>query len=92
MQAKLAEYMLTYGDMMTLLLCFFVLLFSFSSIDAKKFEAIIQSFSGALGVLDGGTTVQDAPMLDSGLMDENTSSEVLEMQNFQNLKKLSKSI
>ena len=70
---------------MTLLLCFFVLLFSFSSIDAKKFEAIIQSFSGALGVLDGGTTVQDAPMLDSGLMDENTSSEVLEMQNFQKL-------
>jgi chemotaxis protein MotB len=68
-----------------LLLCFFVLLFSFSSIDAKKFEAIIQSFSGALGVLDGGTTVQDAPMLDSGLMDENTSSEVLEMQNFQKL-------
>lgn len=85
MQAKVAEYMLTYGDMMTLLLCFFVLLFSFSSIDAKKFEAIIQSFSGALGVLDGGTTVQDAPMLDSGLMDENTSSEVLEMQNFQKL-------
>jgi chemotaxis protein MotB len=82
---KVAEYMLTYGDMMTLLLCFFVLLFSFSSIDAKKFEAIIQSFSGALGVLDGGTTVQDAPMLDSGLMDENTSSEVLEMQNFQKL-------
>jgi hypothetical protein len=59
----------------------------------KKFEAIIQSFSGALGVLDGGTTVQDAPMLDSGLMDENTSSEVLEMQKFsKNLKKLSKSI
>ena len=53
--------------------------------DAKKFEAIIQSFSGSLGVLDGGTTVQDAPMLDSGLMDENTSSEVLEMQNFQKL-------
>ena len=25
---KVAEYMLTYGDMMTLLLCFFVLLFS----------------------------------------------------------------
>lgn len=82
---KVAEYMLTYGDMMTLLLCFFVLLFSFSSIDAKKFEAIMESFSGALGVLDGGTTVQDSPMLDSGLQDINTSSEVLEMENFQSL-------
>ena len=32
------EYMNTYGDMMTLLLCFFVLLFAMSNIDAKKFE------------------------------------------------------
>lgn len=84
---KVAEYMLTYGDMMTLLLCFFVLLFSFSSIDAKKFQAIMESFSGALGVLDGGTTVQDSPVLDSGLKDDKTSSEVLEMQNFQSLEK-----
>lgn len=84
---KVAEYMLTYGDMMTLLLCFFVLLFSFSSIDAKKFEAIMESFSGALGVLDGGTTIQDSPVIDSGLDDINISSEVLEMENFENLEK-----
>ncbi len=82
---KVAEYMATYGDMVTLLLCFFVLLFSFSSIDAQKFEALIQSFSGALGVLDGGVTVMHAPVLDSGLIDDGTSSEVLEMQNFEKL-------
>ena len=40
-------WMNTYGDMVTLLLTFFVLLFSFSTIDAKKWEEIVQSFSGA---------------------------------------------
>ncbi|XOV79465.1 MAG: flagellar motor protein MotB [Aestuariibacter sp.] len=34
----------TFADLMTLLLCFFVLLFSFSSLDIKKFEALTESF------------------------------------------------
>ena len=33
-------YMNTYGDMMTLLLTFFVLLFSMSSIDTQKFRGL----------------------------------------------------
>ncbi|HPW42065.1 MAG TPA: flagellar motor protein MotB, partial [Bacillota bacterium] len=33
-------WMSTYGDMVTLLLCFFVLLFSFATLDVQKFEAI----------------------------------------------------
>ncbi len=37
-------WMNTYGDMVTLLLTFFVLLFSFSTIDAKKWKAVVQSF------------------------------------------------
>ena len=40
-------WMNTYGDMVTLLLTFFVLLFSFSTIDAKKWEEIVYSMSGA---------------------------------------------
>lgn len=51
------EWMTTYGDMVTLLLCFFVLLFSFSSIDAQKFKAIMNSFRGGTGVLTGGQTL-----------------------------------
>ena len=38
-------WMNTYGDMVTLLLTFFVLLFSFSTIDAAKWEDIVKSFS-----------------------------------------------
>lgn len=39
-------WMNTYGDMVTLVLTFFVLLFSFSNIDAKKFEKLVSSFTG----------------------------------------------
>lgn len=41
----LPEWQATYGDMVTLLLCFFVLLFSMSSVDAAKFQQIAASFS-----------------------------------------------
>ena len=49
--------MLTYSDMVTLLLCFFVLLFAFSSIDIQKFRAIMSAFQGSIGVLDSGRAV-----------------------------------
>jgi len=51
-------WMTTYGDLVTLLLCFFVLLFSMSTIDNQKFKAIITSMKGSLGVLDSGIIVE----------------------------------
>lgn len=55
--------MVTYGDMVTLVLTFFVLLYSFSAIDAKKYIQISNSLKGALGgnvgVLNQGITVDD---------------------------------
>lgn len=53
-------YMNTYGDMMTLLLTFFVLLFSMSTIDAAKFKAVIASFEGSIGILDGADTINES--------------------------------
>ncbi|MEA3365616.1 MAG: flagellar motor protein MotB, partial [Candidatus Hydrogenedentes bacterium] len=50
-------WMVTYGDMMSLLLCFFVLLLSFSSISEKKYNKAIQSLKGALGVLPKNMSV-----------------------------------
>ena len=44
----------TFGDLMNLLLCFFVLLFSMSTMDAEKFEEIAASFSSAFGIFSGG--------------------------------------
>lgn len=56
------EWMATYGDLVTLLLCFFVLLFSMSTIDNQKFKAIITSMQGSLGVLDSGIIVEMDPI------------------------------
>jgi chemotaxis protein MotB len=53
------EYMLTYGDMMTLLLCFFVLLFSFSTIEKKDFQHIVSAFQDAIGVMPGTVALND---------------------------------
>ena len=52
------NWLTTYSDLVTLLLCFFVLLFSFSEIDAQKFRVIMSSFQGGAGALDGGTTIE----------------------------------
>ncbi|NLZ91728.1 MAG: OmpA family protein [Clostridiales bacterium] len=62
-----SEWMTTYSDLVTLLLCFFVLLFSFSVIDAMKFEAIIRSFQGSLGILDGGKTIDEDQYISQAL-------------------------
>ncbi len=45
-------WMVTYGDLMTLLLTFFVLLLSFSTIHEEEFKKAMASLQGALGVLN----------------------------------------
>ena len=40
-----ANWMDTYGDMVTLLLCFFVMLYSMSNLDKDKWIALVQSFN-----------------------------------------------
>ncbi|MBI1390329.1 MAG: OmpA family protein [bacterium] len=47
------EWMCTFSDMMSLLLCFFVLLFSMSTIEKTKFIQAIGSIQGALGRIPG---------------------------------------
>ncbi|HHU22263.1 MAG TPA: flagellar motor protein MotB [Clostridiales bacterium] len=39
------SWMDTYGDMVTLLLCFFVLLYSFSTIDSQKWQELVSAFT-----------------------------------------------
>ena len=48
------NWIAAFGDLMSLLLCFFVLLLSMSSMDAKKVSEAIGSLSGAMSVLEGG--------------------------------------
>ena len=39
------SWMDTYGDMVTLLLCFFVLLYSMSTLDNEKFKIFVRSIN-----------------------------------------------
>jgi len=52
------EWLATFGDLMSLLLCFFVLLLSMSTMDAKKVQEAIGSLAGALSVLEGGSQTE----------------------------------
>ena len=62
----LPAWMGTYGDMVTLLLCFFVLLFSMSSVDVRKFKEAIASFNNQIDVLPGGEALTDGERINNG--------------------------
>ncbi|HHX59590.1 MAG TPA: flagellar motor protein MotB [Epulopiscium sp.] len=72
-------YMNTYGDMMTLLLVFFVLLFAMSNVDMEKYKAFASAFDGGSGVLQsdpnqgGGILIGDGmtqlPGIENSAMD-----------------------
>lgn len=60
------EWMVTYGDMVTLLLCFFVLIVSFSEIKKKdQYQAVVEEIQKAFGMRGGGGKLptQDDPAL-----------------------------
>ncbi len=57
------SWMLTFSDMMTLLLTFFVLLFSMASTDSEKLNRAIQALQNQFAVLElGALGLSDSPM------------------------------
>lgn len=60
-------WMATYGDMVTLLLTFFILLFSMSTIDIAKYKSFISAFDGGAGVLDGEVAIDNQILLGNGM-------------------------
>lgn len=76
------EWMTTYGDMVTLLLCFFVLLFSFSTVDIQKFQSMIRSFQGGLGILDSGSSIGLKDFVTDTTGDDLTTGQMQEAEDF----------
>ena len=73
------NWLTTYSDMVTLLLCFFVLLFTFSSLDLQKFKIVMASFQGGSGVLSGSNFIDDkVSNLEKGEKDLEFLKDVLE--------------
>ena len=72
-------WMNTFADLMNLLLCFFVLLFAMSTVDAQKFEAIAASFSESFSIFSGG-----AISLGDGMLLGNGVSQLNELDKYMN--------
>lgn len=61
-------WMATFSDLMNLLLCFFVLLFSMSTVDASKWQELVASVHAPTSILPrGGTTIGDGDMISAGV-------------------------
>ncbi|MFP4432118.1 MAG: flagellar motor protein MotB [Spirochaetaceae bacterium] len=60
-----ADWLLTYGDMTTLLLTFFVLMFTTATIDGYELRLILAAFPG-LGYSEGGNTLQEGRLAELG--------------------------
>lgn len=72
------RWLLTYSDLITLLMVFFVVLYSMSQIDANKFKAVAQSLSVALGggaasQIDVGSSMSGPSIFETGTPQNNTT-------------------
>lgn len=71
-------WMATFSDLMNLLLCFFVLLFSMSTVDAKKFEEVAASFSQTFSVFTAGAlSIGDGMLISNGVSQLNELDEYI---------------
>ena len=69
----------TFADLMNLLLCFFVMLFSMSSIDAQKFDLLAASFNQTFSIFSAGATaIGDGVLVSMGV------SQLNELDNYIN--------
>ncbi|MCP4145481.1 MAG: OmpA family protein [bacterium] len=78
---KFPGWIMTYGDMMSLLLTFFILLVSYSTIQESKFEEATNSLQGAFGVLSSPpTTIKMEEVVVSELHKKERDDIVYEIQ------------
>lgn len=73
----IAGWYATFGDLMNLLLCFFVLLFSMSNVDADKYEQVVASFANSFSIFSSGgsAVVGEGQMISSGATQLNALDE-----------------
>lgn len=69
----------TFADLMNLLLCFFVMLFSMSTMDAQKFELLAASFNQTFSIFSAGATA-----IGDGFLISNGVSQLNELDDYIN--------
>ncbi len=73
-------WMNTYSDMVTLLLCFFVLLMTFSTVDEGRFMSVLFSLKQAFGVLDRGQSIDPDELIGGSLFMEDKHLDFIALQ------------
>jgi len=68
-------WLTTYGDMTTLLLTFFVMLFSVGKDIPKEIQLVLSAFSNSLGFFEGGQTLEKGRLEEMGLNLETLPSQ-----------------
>lgn len=75
------RWLLTYADLITLLLAFFIMMYTFSKQDAQKFQEVSTQlkaiFAGGTGITSKGGTAGATPL---GLISKGTSSDEIKKQ------------
>ncbi|MCM1111790.1 MAG: flagellar motor protein MotB [Muribaculum sp.] len=71
-------WMNTFSDLMNLLLCFFVLLFSMSTIEESKWAELVASMNNTFSVFNGGATaIGDGILISNGVSQLNELDEYI---------------
>lgn len=69
-------WMNTFSDLMNLLLCFFVLLFSMSSVDEEKYDKMLASLNSSFSIFSGGgSAIGEGQLVSSGVSQLNELSD-----------------
>ncbi len=72
------EWMATFSDLMNLLLCFFVLLFSMSTMDEAKLREVVATMSSTFSIFKAGaTSIGDGVLISNGMSQLNQLSEYI---------------
>jgi chemotaxis protein MotB len=76
-QANTSGWLTTFNDMVTLLMVFFVLLFTMSSIDSHKMSTFVDSLQSGLGILNEGRKVAIGPIAPEspGLLSDSSAED-----------------
>lgn len=71
-------WMATFSDLMNLLLCFFVLLFSMSTMDEAKLREVVASMNSTFSIFEAGATaIGDGFLVSNGMSQLNELSEYI---------------
>ena len=71
-------WMSTFSDLMNLLLCFFVMLFSMSNVDEAKYDAMVAAMNNSFSIFDAGATaIGDGILISNGVSQLNELDEYI---------------